>query len=118
MIYNDYETLLKISGTSTMQTKRTKQLVTEISKTFNNLNPNFMKNFFTSKQNARVGPYDLLNRSHNRATYSDKSLKILGPKICNALPTGIKRGTSLSKFKDFFKVWSGSSSECNLCKYI
>ena len=68
MIDNDYdsgyETLLKISGTSTMHMKRMKQLAIEIFKTVNNLNPNFMKYIFTNKQNARVRPHDLLTRSH------------------------------------------------------
>ena len=105
MIHNDYdsnyETLLKINRISTMQIKRIKQLAIEIFKTVNNLNPDFMKNIFTSKQNARVRPHDLLVRSHNTATYGDKSLKIVGPKIWNALPTEIKRETSLSKFKEY-----------------
>ena len=56
MIHNDYdsnyETLLKINRISTMQIKRIKQLAIEIFKTVNNLNPDFMKNIFTSKQNA------------------------------------------------------------------
>ena len=39
-----------------------------------------MKTIFTSKQNARVRPHDLLVRSHKTATQGDKSLKILGPK--------------------------------------
>ena len=58
MTVTTYETLLKISGTSTMQIKRIKQLAIEIFKTVNNLNPDFMKNIFTttSKQNARVRP--------------------------------------------------------------
>ena len=103
MIHNDYnsdyETLLKISRTSTMPIKRMKQLAIEIFKTVNNLNSDFMKNVFTSKENARVRPRDLLVRSHNTATYGDKSLKILGPKIWNTLPTEIKCETSLSKFK-------------------
>ena len=50
--HNDYETLLKISGTPTMQIKRIKQSTIEIFKTVNNLNLNFMKNIFTSKENA------------------------------------------------------------------
>ena len=122
MIHNDYdsdyETLLKISGTSTMQIKRIKQLAIEIFKTVNNLNPDFMKNIFTSKQNARVRPHDLLTRSHKTVTYGDKSLKILGPKIWNALPTEIKCETSLSKFKEYVKLWSGHSCKCNLSEYI
>ena len=72
MIHNDYdsdyEILLKISGTSTMQIKRIKQLAIEIFKTANNLNLNFMKNIFGSKQNARVRPHDLLVRSHKTVT--------------------------------------------------
>ena len=67
------ETLLKINGTSTMQIKRVKQLAVEMFKTVQNLNPDFMKNIFTSKQNARVSPHDLIVRSRNTATYGDKS---------------------------------------------
>ena len=47
MIHNDYdsgyETLLTISGTSTMQISKRKQLAIEIFKTVNNLNPKFVK---------------------------------------------------------------------------
>ena len=64
-----------------------------------------MKNIFASKQNAQIHP-------HN------KSLKILGPKVWNALPTEIKCETSLSKFKEYVKLWSGHSCKCNLCKSI
>ena len=112
--HSDYEKLLKISGTSTMQVKRIKQLAIEIFKTVNNLNPDFMKNIFTGKQNAQVYPHDLLVRSHNTTTYGGKSLKIVGPKIWNALPTEIK----LSKFKEYVNLWSGPSCKCNLYKSI
>ena len=65
---SDYETLLKNSGTSAMQIKRMKQLAIEIFKTVNNLNPDFMKNMFTSKQNAQIRPHDLLVRNHRIVT--------------------------------------------------
>ena len=65
-----------------------------------------MKNIFTNKQNARVRPHNLVVRSHNTATYGDKSL---GPKIWNGLPTEIKRETSLSKFKENVNLWSEPS---------
>ena len=122
MIHNDYdsdyETLLKISATPTMQIKRIKQLAIEIFKTGNNLNPDFMKNIFTRKENAQVGPHDLLVRSHKTVTYGDKSLKILRPKTWNALRTEMKREISLSKFKEYVKLWSGHSCKCNLFKSI
>ena len=85
MIHNDYdsgyETLLTISGTSTMQISKRKQLAIEIFKTVNNLNSKFVKNISTSKQNSPVRPHDLLVRSHNTAIYGEKCLKILGPKM-------------------------------------
>ena len=115
MIHNDYDSDY---GTSIMQIKMIKQLAIKIFKTVNNLNPDFMKNVFTSKENVRVRPHDLLVRSHNTATYRDKSLKILGPKIWNALSTKIKRETSLSKFKECVNLWSGPSCKCSLCKSI
>ena len=56
---SDYETLLKISETPTMQMRRIKQLAIEIFKTnVNNLNLNFMKYIFTSKQDAWLRPQD------------------------------------------------------------
>ena len=41
-----------------MEVERIKQLATEIFKTVNYINPDFMKNIFATKQNARVQPYD------------------------------------------------------------
>ena len=61
-----------------------------------------MKNIFTSKQNARARLHDLLVRSHKAAIF-----RILGPKMWNALPTEIKRETSLVKFKEYVKLWPG-----------
>ena len=63
-----------------------------------------MKSVFTSKQNARVRPHDLLVRSHKTITDGDKSLKILRTKIRNALPTEIKREKSLSRFKEYVEL--------------
>ena len=44
----------------------------EIFKFVNNLNPDFMSNMFTTKQNARVWSHDLIIRNHNDATYDGK----------------------------------------------
>ena len=55
-----------------MEIKRLRNLATEIFKTVNN--PSFMKNIFTSKENARVRPNSIVVKNHNSATYGDKSL--------------------------------------------
>ena len=44
-------------------------------------------------------------KSHNSATYGDKSLMTLGPKVWNALPEKIKSEASYKKFKEY-KHWS------------
>ena len=54
-----------------------------------------MKNILTSKDNARVHPNNIVVKNHNSATYWDKSLMTLVPKIWNALPEKIKSQTSL-----------------------
>ena len=44
----------------------------EIFKFVNNINPDFMSNIFTTKQNARLRPHGLSVRNHNTATYDGK----------------------------------------------
>ena len=72
-----------------MKIRRIKTLATEIFKTVNELNPNFMKTIFTSKTNSRVQPFDLLVKNSNIEKYGSKSLMALGPKTWNALPENI-----------------------------
>ena len=43
---------------------------------------------------------NIVVKSHNSATYGDKSLMTLGPKIWNALPEKFKSETSFKKFKE------------------
>ena len=75
-----YENLIKKNGTTTIKIKRLWTLATEIFKT-NNINPSYMKNIFTPKTDAKIWPYDIIVRHLNTATYSNKSLTALGPKI-------------------------------------
>ena len=104
---SDYQTLLEKSKKTSMEIKRLRNLATEIFKTVNNLNPSFMKNIFTSKENAKVRPNNIVVKSHNSATYGDKSLMTLGPKIWNALPEKINSETSYKKFKEYIDLWFG-----------
>ena len=104
---SDYQTLLEKSKKTSMEIKRLRNLATEIFKTVDNHNPSFMKNIFTSKENAKVCPNNIVVKSHNSATYGDKSLMTLGPKIWNALPEKIKSETSYKKFKEYIDLWFG-----------
>ena len=97
---SDYKTLLDKSCKKSMKIGRIKTLATEIFKTVNELNSNFMKSIFTSKTNSRVLPFDLLVKNRNTEKYGSKSLMAQGPKIWNALPENIKKETSLSKSRN------------------
>ena len=44
----------------------------EIYKSVNNINPDFMSNMFTTKQNARFATTWLNYKNHNTATYDRK----------------------------------------------
>ena len=93
-----------------MEIKRLRNLATENFKTVNNLNSSFVK------ENAKVGPNNIVLKSHNSATYGDKNLITLGPKIWNARPEKIKSEASYKKFKEYIYLWPGPKCKCNICK--
>ena len=70
---SDYQTLLEKSKKTSMEIKRLRNLATEIFKTVNNLNPSFMKKIFTSKENVRVRPNNIVVKSHNSALMGIKA---------------------------------------------
>ena len=84
-----------------METKRLRNLALEISKAINDLNPSFMKSKLSAKLNARIRPNDILVKTRKPATFGDKILATLGPKIWNALPQNIKAENSYVKFKEY-----------------
>ena len=99
-----------------MEIKRLRNLALEIFKTINDVNPSFMKSIFSAKLNARVRPNDVLVNTPKSATFGDKSLATLGPKIQNALPQKIAEN-SYVKFKDYIATWFGPKCKCNFCSF-
>ena len=91
---SNYDGLPRKSGKVTMEITRLRVLAIEVFKTVNNLNPNYIKDIFTPKLHPKVRPNDILVKHHNTITNGTKSLKTLGPKICNQLPEDIKLETS------------------------
>ena len=64
-----------------MEIKRLRNWTLDIFNTINDVNLSFMKSIFSAKLNARVRPNDILVRARKSATFGDKSLATLGPKI-------------------------------------
>ena len=89
IILNDYEsgyvTLLCNSNKPTMEIRRLRTLAFEIFKTLNEINPLYMKNIFTPKENAKVRQNDIIVKRINTSRFGTQSLRPLGPKICHQI---------------------------------
>ena len=79
-----------------MEIKRLRNLALEIFKT---------KSRFSAKLNSRVRPNDILVKAREFASFGDKNLATVGPKIWNALPQNIKAENFYVKFKEYIATW-------------
>ena len=73
-----------------MEIQRLRTLAVEIFKTLNEINPPYMKNIFTPKENAKVRQNDIIVKRINTSRFGTQSLRSLGPKIWNNLPSNTK----------------------------
>ena len=88
-LYNDYEIsyeeLLLKSDRATMNVNRLRVLCTEIYKTINNLNHNFLRDLFSLREASRlVREKYMLNLNipvHNQVNFGSKSLRVFGHKV-------------------------------------
>ena len=94
-----------------MNLQRIGFLCTEIYKTIDSLNPDFIKNIFEMKTNNRIVrekfKLNLNLPRTNQVTFS--------PKIWNALLFSIKIAENLKAFKTLIKKWNGASCNCIIC---
>ena len=120
---NSYEYLLIKAEKSTMTVRRLRFLCIEIFKTINDLNPPYMKTIFKLAEN-KTKPvrsqykWNLEIPRVNKVTFGNKSLRSLGPKIWNNLPSHLKSSNNLNTFKHLIKKWDGISCHCNVCSSL
>ena len=87
-------------------------------KAANNISPSAIADFLPNK----VIYHDTRNKSNftrekvNSIHYGAESLRILGPKLWDHLPSEIKSAQSLLLFKSKIKKWSVQNCPCRLCK--
>ena len=99
-----------------MKVKRLRTLATEIFKTLNDTNPNYMEEIFYLSPHETHKKYDLFVHHCNTTKYGNHSLRVPGPHIWNSLPEEIKQLSSLNTFKNYIKSWGGEKSKCYLCQ--
>ena len=76
---SDYETLLRNSNKLTMEIQRLRTLAVEIFKTLNEINPPYMKNIFTPKENSKLRQSDTIVKRINTSRFGTQNLRSLVP---------------------------------------
>ena len=120
-LYGDYEStfedLLDRDKSKTIHKKNLEILMTEVYRTINHLNPEYMWEFFTK----RDVPYGLRISelckipSVNTQCYGINYLSFRGSLLWNALSDEIKLTTSTKSFKKEIQHWDGKNVTCQIC---
>ena len=120
-LYRDYESnfeeLLDRDDTKTIHTKNLQNLMVEIYKSFNQLNPEYMWEFFIKKD----VPYNLRTKELcklllvSSQRYGFNSLSFMGSLLWNTLNDELRLTSSLIKFKKGISSWNGRSFTCYIC---
>ena len=122
LLYEDYdssfEQLLEKDGSITMHQRNLQNLMTEIYKTINQINPAYIWEFFVEKDM----PYNLRTKVLCRLPqvqtnrYGLDSFSFRGSLLWNTLTDEVKRAGTLTKFKKSTVKWDGKSCSCLICK--
>ena len=121
IVYNSnecYEELLIQNNEVSIHQKQLRALATEIYKSLTDVNPDFMKNYFSIKEI----PYSLRNGSalkipSARSTYYGiNSNHFRACVLWNKLPNSLKESQSLPEFKNKIKTIGKIDCSCTICR--
>ena len=121
IVYNSnecYEELFIRNNEVSIHQKQLRTLPTEIYKSLTDVNPDFMKNYFSIKEI----PYSLRNGSalkipSARSTYYGiNSIHLCAYLLWNKLPNSLKKSESLPKFKHKIKTIGKIDCSCTICR--
>jgi len=109
--------LLQLSGTVSVHTKNLRQLMTEIYKTQNYLNPSFMQEIFPTKtcRYPLRGEKTLILPRTSHIRHGTNSFTFRGCLTWNKLPNHIKNSATLTEFKTQIKKWGCDKCGCSIC---
>ena len=119
--YNDYvssfDSLLGKDQSVTFHQRNIQSLCLEIYKTTQNINPSFMKEVFTIKnQTYNTRKQYLLYPNPHTVAYGLNTFGYRGSLIWSSLPKEIQNTNDISEFKEFVSENVNHVCKCNLCK--
>ena len=109
--------LLKLDNSVNIHVLNLRWLMIEVYKSLNELNPKFMRGYFSVKEisyNLRGGPSLDLPIAKTRS-FGLNSLSFRSSLLWNLLPCSIKLSKSLKEFTRKIKLWGGGSCSCAIC---
>ena len=115
---SSFKELLERDRSAQVHSRNLQILATGMFKVYNNIAPPIITRIF-DKRNPN---YQLRHSSHIsippvRSVYNGtESLSFLSPKICDVVPTELKKVKSLNAFKYGIKNWWPQNCSCRLCK--
>ena len=114
---SNYKELLKNAGKCTMLITRIKAIVTDVFKSYHNLNPDFISCIYDASNHHYMLRNDmgLIQPKVRTTRHGINSIKYQGALMWNNLPTDIKSASSLADFKNLLNKWPGPTCNCNTC---
>ena len=129
MIYQDenssFTELLRKGGSVTIHDRNLQFLATELYKVVKGIGPPFMEEIFSRNPNATSQDTSVGSRLKSTFYNFDnpkkvnsglETLRCLGPKIWDIIPTNLRNIDTLSLFKKKIKDWIPKRCPCRLCK--
>ena len=123
LIYNDkkssFENLLDKDKSVSIHYKTITSLAIEMYKVHCGISPEILNDLFPLRQ---ADKYNLRNRSQfvipnvKTVNHGFESLRYLGPKVYETIPSHLKEIDSLKNLKNAIKKWKPESCSCRLCK--
>ena len=114
---SSFKSLLEKDLSTTIHVKNLKVMLTEMFKTKNYQNVDFMREVFPLRNNSYNLRYsnEFLQPKVKTVSCGMETIRIRGPQLWQTLPSHIKHSTSLKDFKTKVRNWNPSDCHCRLC---
>ena len=114
-----FDELLSKDNSVSIHNRNLQALALELFKVYTKQGPDILNDVFPLNNQTR---YNLRTNAHfatrtiRTVHYGDNSLRYLGPKIWEQVPSHMKEAESVEVFKSRIKNWIPDNCPCRLCK--